>query len=318
MDRTHTPAPYWLLCTLFVVALYNVLALPKLNGQTPTQVMKGYVPDISPYLKHRWWEPVYYLESDQRHFPSSGKERLGRWVGPAEDSGDIMTFKIIDVETGKLVVHSVTRSALDPTSVNLRAEFALLLTVEGEEDAEMDTFGLTDPKPQARGRLQATSELIPAAENPLETRIPNFSPDEMVGLHFLKQQEDGTMIGAKVKQKTNDLEAQNHQNIKMLVKVGDEDGYEEIMSYVDLCDVVEGQHKQESENPNAQFMFQDIIGHEGPLSKDHKDYNGSMWNLRVMWQDGSITTEPLNMVAADDPISCTKYAIKHDLLEQPG
>jgi hypothetical protein len=132
MDRAFVPAKYWLLTAIFVINLYNVLALPKLGWQTPTEGFKGHKPDLSPWCKHRFWEPVYYHE-DERKFPSQSKERLGRWVGPAMDCGDFMTFDIIDAITGKLVKRSVTRSALDPNNVNLRAEFELLASVEGEE-----------------------------------------------------------------------------------------------------------------------------------------------------------------------------------------
>jgi hypothetical protein len=37
----------------------------------------------------------------------------------------------------------------------------------------------------------------------------------------------------------------------------------------------------------------------------------------VEWEDGSITAEPLAMVAADDPISCAIYAKQNDLLDSP-
>jgi hypothetical protein len=38
----------------------------------------------------------------------------------------------------------------------------------------------------------------------------------------------------------------------------------------------------------------------------------------VKWEDGSVTTEPLAIVASDDPVSCAIYAKKNDLLESPG
>jgi hypothetical protein len=38
----------------------------------------------------------------------------------------------------------------------------------------------------------------------------------------------------------------------------------------------------------------------------------------VEWEDGSITTEPLGIIAADDPVSCAIYAKSKDLLDKDG
>ena len=38
----------------------------------------------------------------------------------------------------------------------------------------------------------------------------------------------------------------------------------------------------------------------------------------VEWETGEITDEPLSVIAADDPVTCTEYAKKHDLLHLDG
>ena len=38
----------------------------------------------------------------------------------------------------------------------------------------------------------------------------------------------------------------------------------------------------------------------------------------VEWENGEITTEPLGVIAADDPVTCAIYAKEHDLLELEG
>jgi hypothetical protein len=38
------------------------------------------------------------------------------------------------------------------------------------------------------------------------------------------------------------------------------------------------------------------IGHQGPLKKSHKDYKGSLYKVLLLWDDGSETYEPLEMV----------------------
>jgi hypothetical protein len=62
----------------------------------------------------------------------------------------------------------------------------------------------------------------------------------------------------------NDMDEQHHRNIKMLVEVG-EDGYEALMAYTELCDIIEGQHDDEFNKPVRHWVFKDIVGHQGPF-----------------------------------------------------
>jgi hypothetical protein len=47
-------------------------------------------------------------------------------------------------------------------------------------------------------------------------------------------------------------------------------------------------------------------------------YKGSKYNVQVEWVDGDIAYIPLNVLAADDPVSCAIYAKHHDLLHLPA
>jgi hypothetical protein len=38
----------------------------------------------------------------------------------------------------------------------------------------------------------------------------------------------------------------------------------------------------------------------------------------VEWENGETTTEPLSVIATDDPVTCTIYAKEHDLLDTEG
>jgi hypothetical protein len=37
----------------------------------------------------------------------------------------------------------------------------------------------------------------------------------------------------------------------------------------------------------------------------------------IEWENGEITTEPLSVLAIDDPITCAMYALENNLLEKP-
>jgi hypothetical protein len=63
------------------------------------------------------------------------------------------------------------------------------------------------------------------------------------------------------------------------------------------------------EESDIQWKFQRIVSHE------HK---GSQCNVLIEWENGEITSEPLKVIAADDPVSCAIYERENDLLDKPG
>ncbi|KAL7579256.1 hypothetical protein ACA910_011415 [Epithemia clementina (nom. ined.)] len=100
-------------------------------------------------------------------------------------------------------------------------------------------------------------------------------------------------------------------NFKLDIGIG---RAEHIITYNQLLEHIE-RAKQEDERL---FRFTEITGHQGPLKAGDPDYRGSPYNVNVLRDTGEITTEPLNMIASDDPVTCAVYAKKHDLLELPG
>ena len=75
--------------------------IPQLEGRVPEEAVTGYTPDISPYAQFDWYEYIWYYDPVAQ-FPYE-KKLLGRWLGVAECSIDIMAFYIL-TETGKVIV----------------------------------------------------------------------------------------------------------------------------------------------------------------------------------------------------------------------
>jgi len=294
MDRSGCPPAFWLLCLLFCITLLNHLALESLNWMTPLQACHGPKSDISPFVAFHWWEPVYF-DNPEASYPLT-TEKLGRVVGIAENQGDLMTWLILDVETGSVTPHSLVRSAVDADRPNLRAEAAF--TPSGGEPVIGSISDLTNLDPD---RL----------------RLPQFSPQDLIGKTYLTTDKEGRKLRAKIVKKINDLDAKNNQNIKMLVEYGNGE-LEDIKTYNELCQIVEDQIQAELEDPEQFHTFLLINGHEGPLSKKHKKYMGSKYNVKVRWENGEETWEPLDIMAKDDPVTCAEYAYQNKLLHLPG
>jgi hypothetical protein len=62
------------------------------------------------------------------------------------------------------------------------------------------------------------------------------------------------------------------------------------------------------------WKFKRITAHEGPLTPAHPSWKGSPYNIMIEWENREITSEPLAVIAADDPDTCALYAKENDLL----
>ena len=295
MDRVGAPGPIWLLCMLYVICLLNHLV--NVNGVIPKTVVTNEVTDTSAFLQFHFWQEVFYEDH------VSEGEKLGRWVGIAEKQGDALTYLVLTSDTQQVIVRSNVRAAKDAMFPN---------RLQRPPD---------NHSPIAGGEVNQRPAILSLADvpdiDPAMLELPTFSPEELLGLTFLKQTEDGQTLRAKVTRKIMDRDAENHQNIKFLVSCGDDD-YEEIMAYNELSAIIEQQHKAEADGEMDVFTFKEVVDHQGPLSSTSQFYKGSSWNVQVHWEDGSKTWEPLNMVAKDDPVTLATYAKENGLLDTPG
>jgi hypothetical protein len=66
------------------------------------------------------------------------------------------------------------------------------------------------------------------------------------------------------------------------------------------------------------WTFKDVLRHRDPLKKSHKDYKGSLYNVLLLWDNGSETYEPLDMDIKDDPATLAAYARKQGFLNEPS
>lgn len=129
-------------------------------------------------------------------------------------------------------------------------------------------------------------------------------------------QQDGQKHRATIRKMIEDHDSKLEDNptrLKFLISVNQDDG-EEVITYNQLLDYL----SQEENNNDVVWKFRRIVSHQGPLGPDHPDYKGSSYNINIEWETGEITKEPLNVIAADDPVTCAIYARENNLLDVPG
>lgn len=302
MDRTGTPAKFWLLAALYVIMLLNCMSCGD-QGLPPTQAALGRVVDISAFLNYHWWQDVYYsVNDDSASFPSTTSEKLGKWVGVAEKQGDALTYLVLTEDTQKVIARSAIRPAGEPMFTNLRAIADSLRTDGGEE---------TNTEPIVKSVLDSLE--------PSDHKLPTFLPEELLGTSVLLDEPTGETVRAKVTERIVKRDEENRQKIEFLLQVGDGPGrYNEIMSYNELSDLVERQQRAEEAGELSTFGYTSIEGHQGPLRQGHPHHKGSKWNVIVQWEDGTRTFEPLQVFAKDDPYMAAKYAHDNKLLDIDG
>ena len=146
--------------------------------------------------------------------------------------------------------------------------------------------------------------------------MPVIDPDDLVGRTFLLNKEDGQRLRARIVKALDDFEgdlARDSSRLKFVCSMND-DTVEEIFTCNELLDYI----NNSEEDDLIEWKFKEIIAHEGPLPRSHQNYNGSPYNLTIEWENGEITNEPLNVIAADDPVSCAIHSRDNKLLDQPG
>jgi hypothetical protein len=196
------------------------------------------------------------------------KECLARIVGIAEHQGDAMTWLLLDDATKKVVCRSAVCTALDPSTPNQRAEASL---VDGSLHSDVGEIH----KP-----IHSVSDLTGHADTS-SLKLPKFSHEELIGITFTREMDDGRTYRATIVQKILYNGAANHEKLKFLVRIGDGE-FDAIFSYNEFSNIVEEQHERQLETSDTLWVFKRIKNHQGPLSSTHKDYKGSSYNGKMV------------------------------------
>jgi hypothetical protein len=156
----------------------------------------------------------------------------------------------------------------------------------------------------------------PTQEHRLQN-MPGYSPHDLIHRSFLDlPSEDGQRFRFRIiKVIADHMEKLDKQpeKVKFLVE-SKEGGYEKILGYNEILSCLD------EENISSEDMnkFKNITAHQGPLYPNDPNSKGSKFNVLIEWEDGDITYEPLDTIAADDPVTCALYAKRNDLLNTPG
>ena len=265
--------------------------------------LKGSTTDCSALLRFHFYEEVYYkIDDSSKGFPSDSPEAIGYMVGIAEQVGHFLTYKVLTKDTRRVIARSELRST--KSAHNKRLEF-----LSGE-----DLVGGQKIKTFVRSHGEDNSDSIYNESE--ETKKPVAKLVDLIGKTFLmNKQEDGQQHRARIAElvEGHELDIEQHpERVKFKVSMNN-DQYEELLTYQQVLD-----HILKDEDTEVVWKYKQIVGTQGPLSTSHPEYQGSKYNVLVEWEDGSTSSVPLGILAADDPVACAIYAKENNLLEKPG
>ena len=313
LDRTGAPSHLWFYALLLWVGLLNILVDP-VHGKCPEEVATGVSADVSAYMDHTFYDPIYYYDETQS-FPST-KEQLGRWLGPALHCGDALTFYVL-TENNQVITRSTIRSASDPDTQNHRRNPPFIdeggnkfldsaaVPVNSRDAAKVPAHK-HDPEdipnvpslatPQDAPIVATGQELTDFVSEGVSHDTPTIDPNDLIGYSFVRA-HDGTPQRAIVKE-------QMEKEGKFLVEFVN--GGEELMHYNDLIN-----HYNAKEDDGNHFWTYDKI-------LDHRKVNGGKYEVKVLWDTGDSTWEPMELIKEDDKITLAAYARENDLVETAG
>ena len=125
--------------------------------------------------------------------------------------------------------------------------------------------------------------------------MAKFTPEQLIGRTFLINQEDGQVHRARIVRQLKQHENQHKNSVeyqKYLVSINN-DAYEDILSYNQILDYV---NDLEDQDPTL-WKFKRIVKHEGPLSAEHPNYNGSKYNVMIEWENGEIIADSADVAS---------------------
>ena len=141
--------------------------------------------------------------------------------------------------------------------------------------------------------------------------MPIFDPTNLVGRTFLIDPQERKWYRTKILEALVESEeelAKHHDLIKFVCSVNDY-MYEEILTYNEILEYIT-KNKEQDDDQAIIWKLKRIAGHQGPIKKGDPRYNGSKFNVLVEWETGESTYEPLDVIAADDPLCQRKSATR--------
>ena len=346
MRRSRAPKRLWCYCGEWIAAIRRLTALdiPQLDGRVPQEEALGSTPDISQYAQFDWYEPVYYW-NPTKEFPFERK-LLGRWIGVAQVSIDVMAFYIL-TESGKVVVRKSVwaLSEEERCSADMKIQLASLdqkirekigdTLKDNEVDSELvadlpdlpddifdDEDEVTEPMEPDASKDEADDYTPESYDHYLtaEVLLPHGGEAKKATVTSRKRDTDGKPIGKRhpnplLDTRLYEVEFPDGSTKEITANLIAENMLSQVdnegRSYAVLKEVVD--HRTNGHAVSKDDGF--VIDRQG---RRHPRMTTRGWEIQVEWRDGSTSWVPLKDLKESNPIELAEYAVANKIVEEPA
>jgi len=327
MKKAASPMKLWCYCNEWYAKVNNVLAKDtyQLHGQTPYFKATGIAADISSLCEFEWYEWIYFRDHASK-FPYA-KERLGRYLGPADHAGTMMSKWILN-ENGKVLpyqtIRKLTKSeVISPVEIERRKIFSKEIEKKlggtfNDEDGsepELDDLYVDDIE-------NGHNSSMPEADD-IETY------DEYINSEVLLPREGEHMQVARIlKRSTNDngaLIGNANKNPILDTRVYDVMYPDGAVEQFTANTIAENIFSQVDDEGFRYQLLDEIVDHKSTqhaLQNNTKGttrkYTTKGWFLLIKWKDGSESWKPLCDLKEAYPVETAIYAKNNELQNEPA
>ena len=350
MGLTNTPTKFWDYCWEYFSEIKSNTATKNiyLNDRTPFEGVMGFTPDISELVRYAWYQVVWYHEPVE-----GGQMKLGRWLGPAHNSGQGLAYHIV-TQNAKVITRSsisslsheelnspdikhnineLTRCIMEKLGDPLNDQTEADSLNDGSNDIGYDNLFpvlddgeimCKDPHQQINTEMDdmiSQDDIMDQKIIGMKVQLPTNHNDYLEGTVSSRKRDSlGNHIG---KHNPNPI-----MDTRIFVVKFGEDEYHDFSANV----ILENLYDQVDDDANSYSILKGIVSHK-KLSNALKQDEGWMttatgirkrkittkgWTFHVEWKDGTSTWLPLSILKNSDPVMLADYAVSREIHTQPA
>ena len=316
----------------------------RVDGGVPLQKVVGDTVDISNYLEFGFYDRVWYRDN-----AGLGAQKLGRWLGVAENIGSIMTYYILQ-SNGEVVARSTVWNI-----TNLEKEIDSTKDVINAYDTELsrhfnDEFpGDGDkPDPELWADLKESDEDfreeffkiyedsdLPEAKDDLPEPSPGIADTELLSMELaLPRDGDGPEL-ARVKRRKKDSDGiigTAHKNPILDTRVFEVEFIDGHTAAMTANAIAENLYSQVDQEGHRLLLMDEILDHrrgsdavtveDGFITSSNGQKRMKQttkgWELLLRWKHGSETWTPLKDLKESYMVEMAEYAVQNRINEEPA
>ncbi len=342
MRSSNSPKTLWDFCCTLVSKLRTMMPNHHYtaHGRTPHEIVTGETPDISEYVAFKWYQAVWYLDSDS--YPEERK-KIGRWLGVSHRVGQAMCFWILTANASVISRSSVQAISPDelkseniqnriqdydkiindrigdhiiPTLPIQPIQKTLYIMDEDENDESVEHLENDAVQDEEDNIAESTYDQLLTAE----VYLPQGDKMKHGKVTGYKRDNNGLLIG-----KSNPNPLLNSRMYRVEFTDGTVQDYAANI-------IAEAIYSEVDDEGNKHLLFKEIITHrktpkaigidqmwvEHPGGNKHMKRTTIGWEFCVMWKDGTTTWETLANLKASFPIQVAEYALAQSIDKEPA